>query len=365
MLNKLIQQKMVKVLDMVQYCEDTREIAAENAQAIQKLKGFVHEFRALGEGDMNSVIDWENFVNKHARPGWQGKMHFDHLLDNFGFEKEASDILRKTEFEKEGGKKVTFEQHAFRWLSKAFAAYGPKGPLTDVVNLISAMTGQNSNALTSLTDVQIAGKIREFKKKIEDKDLTDLWIPDYFFMDADCDDCLAWALLQHVSQLKGTASEFKVLIQLPGNTEFDPLAQEWSSKQNCEVWRDLDSRNEKALTQCHMGLESRSTLAHALGKNSGVTALWLDGDLLSGEALGEMLMSNSTLEVLALAGGVSQTVISSMERALTLSASSKLQTIQLTSYGNDKIDKHIVQSLLKMQSVLTARGKHIDIKIGN
>merc|ERR1719356_1548878 len=103
-------------------------------------------------------------------------------------------------------------------------------------------------------------------------------------------------------------------------------------KQNCEVWRDLDSRNGPALTHCHLGLWSRKSLAQALGKNGGVTTLWLDGDLLSGEAIREMLMSNSTLEVLALAGNVSQTVISSMERALTESAKSKLQTIHLSSY---------------------------------
>merc|ERR1711920_19099 len=97
---------------------------------------------------IESVSDWETFVNKHAKPGWQAKLHFDHLLDNFGFEKEASDLLRKTEFTKENGEKVSFEQHSFRWLSKAFGAYGPEGSLTDVVNLTFAMTDQDSDDLT-------------------------------------------------------------------------------------------------------------------------------------------------------------------------------------------------------------------------
>jgi len=361
-LSKPIQEKMVKVLDMIRHCQETPDIKRENATATNKLKVFVEEFQALRQDSIKNVKDWEEFVDKHARPGWQAKTHFDHLLDNFGFQKEASDLLRKTEFVKADGETVTFERHAFRWLGKALCAYGPEGAVTDVVNLASAMTGQD---FTVFTDIQVAEKIRELKGKIESKDLSDLWIPNYFFMDAESDDCLCWALLQHVSKLNGTASELKVLIQLPGNPEFDPLAQEWSRKQNCEVWRDLDSRNGPALTQYHMGLKSRSVLAQALGSNGGLTTLWLDGDLLTGEAIGEVLMSNSTFEVLALAGSVSQTVISSMERALTESAKSKLQTIHLTSYETVKSDKLIVQSLLKMQSALTARGKFIDIKIGD
>merc|ERR1719145_498910 len=145
---------------MVKYCQDTPEIAQKNAKAVQKLKDFVEEFQGLGTSIKN-VSDWEAFVNRHAKPGWQAKMHFDHLLDNFGFEKEASDLLRKTIFEKADGEKVTFEQHAFRWLGKALSAYGPEGALTDVVNLTFAMMDQESNGLT---DIQIADSIKEFRR---------------------------------------------------------------------------------------------------------------------------------------------------------------------------------------------------------
>jgi hypothetical protein len=249
-LSKFVQDKAVKVLDMVKYCQDTPEIAQKNAKAVQKLKDFVEEFQVLGTS-IESVSDWETFVNRHAKPGWQAKMHFDHLLDNFGFEKEASDLLRKTIFEKEDGEKVTFEQHAFRWLSKALAAYGPEGALTDVVNLIFAMTGENFDGLA---DMQIADRIRSFKRRIETKDLSGLWIPKYFFMDAETDDCLAWILIHHIWQLKkGATSELKVLIQLPQNPLFDSLANKWSSNLNCEIWRDPDSRNEQALSRYHFG----------------------------------------------------------------------------------------------------------------
>jgi len=171
-------------------------------------------------------------------------MHFDHVLDNFGFEKEASDLIRKTQFEKEDGEKVTFEQHALRWLSKALGAYGPEGALTDVVNLAFAMTEQEFDGLS---DIEIADRIRALREKIESKNLSGLWIPSHLFMDAETDDCLVWILLHYVSQLNGTLSQFKVLIQLPATPEFDPMAQKWSSMCNCEIWRDPDSRNEKAL----------------------------------------------------------------------------------------------------------------------
>lgn len=272
-LSKFVQDKMVKVLDMVAYCEKIPMISAKNADATQKLKGFVEEFQKLGPS-IKQVSDWEAFVNKHAKPGWQGKMHFDHLLSNFGFENEASDLLRQTEFEKEDGEKVTFEQHSFRWLSKALGAYGPEGALTDVVNLTFAMTEQEFDGLT---DSQIADKIREFKRKVEARDLSGLWIPNHFFMDAESDDCLAWALLQHVSQLQGTASEFKVLIQLPPNPELDPLAQKWSSKRNCEVWRDPHSRNANAVTRCHSHMRADAVSGappDGTGAGGGGYAAW-------------------------------------------------------------------------------------------
>jgi len=257
-LSKFVQGKMNKVLDMVHHCQDTPEIAQKNGNAVQKMKHFVDEFQGLGPSSIKSVSEWEAFVNRHAKPGWEKKMHFDLLLENFGFDKEASDLLRKTVFEKSDGEKVTFEQHAFRWLSKALGAYGPEGALTDVVNLAFAMTGQDC---VGLTDIEIADTIRSLRKRVETKKLSGLWIPNYFFMDAETDDCLVWILLQYISHLKGTTKEFKVLVQLPPNPSFDTLAQEWGSKDNCEIWRDPDSRNEQALSRLHMGVSAPGALS--------------------------------------------------------------------------------------------------------
>ncbi|CAK0793558.1 unnamed protein product, partial [Prorocentrum cordatum] len=99
-------------------------------------------------------------------------------------------------------------------------------------------------------------------------------------------------------------------------------------------------------------------LGPALGKNGSVTTLWLDGAELSGEAMGEMLRSNATLEVLALAGGVSSAVVGSMERALAENADSQLQTINLAS------DDGVEQDIANLERTLKERGKNITIKIG-
>merc|ERR1711920_1002737 len=128
-------------------------------------------------------MGWSTFVNRYARSGWERKLHFDHLLDNFGFDKEASDVLRKQEYIYPDGEAVTLESHAFRWLSKAFAAYGVEGCMTDVVNLIFAMMGIIPK---DLDEGQIAAYVDSFREDyLLRKDFSKLWIPNYFVMDAE------------------------------------------------------------------------------------------------------------------------------------------------------------------------------------
>merc|ERR1712203_958660 len=52
-LNKVVQGKMEKVLDMVQHCQKAPGIAGENAGATQKLRKFVEEFQALDQDMIN------------------------------------------------------------------------------------------------------------------------------------------------------------------------------------------------------------------------------------------------------------------------------------------------------------------------
>merc|ERR1712224_737002 len=107
-------------------------------------------------------MGWDKFMLKHVQQGWEAKLHFDHILSNFGFTTEETNDIREKKFTKPDGEEVTFEQHAFRWLSKAFSAYGPPGALTDVVNVIFAMTDEKDTS--KLTDIEIAKKISEFGK---------------------------------------------------------------------------------------------------------------------------------------------------------------------------------------------------------
>jgi len=245
-LSKLVQEKMVKVRDLVKHCEDTPSISAGSARATENLLAFVQEFEKLDESSIKDIHDWERFVGRFVlSTEWQSKLHFDHLLGLFGFEREVADVLRKTSFTNAKGEVETFEQHALRWLGKALAAYGPPGALTDVVNLVFAMTGDSWDGLS---DVEIAQKIKAFSEKvIVASDTSGVWVPTHCFHDGEIDDCLAWVLLEHI----WGGQDRKVLIQLPEDPDFDALAKEWARLPGCEVWRDPDSRNAVALRDAH------------------------------------------------------------------------------------------------------------------
>lgn len=246
-LSKLVQEKMFKVHDLIRHCDDTPDIAASSAAAVEKLRAFVEEFETLTESDIKDVYDWEGFVGRHVvAPGWQSKLHFDHLLGNFGFEKQVAETLRNTNFTNAKGEVDTFEQHALRWLGKAMAAYGPRGCLVDVVNLVFAMTG---DTWEGLSDTEIAQKIEAFGARVvAARDTSGMWVPTHLFHDGETDDCLTWAVLEHV----WNGQEHSVLIQLPEDADFDPLAETWASLPGCQVWRDPDSANMQALRDTHL-----------------------------------------------------------------------------------------------------------------
>ena len=241
-LSSVVQQKMSKVHDLIQHCRRTKEIVERNKNAIDYLEAFVNDFKVLEQTSINNLEEWEAFIGSHVPCGWEANLHFDNILGNFGFDKTSSDTLQKTIFKKPDGEETTFEQHSFRWLSKAFSGYGLAGALSDVVNLVFAMTG---DPYVGLSDIDIACKIDAFNEKIMANDYGHFWIPTHFFMDAEVDDCLVWVLLERVRE--ATNSEFNVLVQLPAEREFDKVADIWKSVPNCEVWRDLNSRNSDAL----------------------------------------------------------------------------------------------------------------------
>jgi len=244
-LNKIVQGKMEKVLDLVNVARSLEDIAQRNGAAIDKLESFAKDLQDLKPSDITDVSAWSTFVNKYASNGWAQKLHFDHLLDNFGFDKLASDVLRQSKYTYPDGEQMTFENHAFRWLSKALAAYGVEGCLTDVVNLVFAMMGIE----TKETDEgKVAAHLDHFRDNVlAKKDFSKLWVPSYFVMDAEVDDSLAWVILKYVHGARGTT--LQTFVQLPIEEEIDQIAATLKKMDHVYVFRDPEAKNQKAVMQ--------------------------------------------------------------------------------------------------------------------
>mmetsp|Transcript_88748 Transcript_88748/g.162684 ORF Transcript_88748/g.162684 Transcript_88748/m.162684 type:complete len:446 (+) Transcript_88748:136-1473(+) len=239
-LNSFIQGKMTKVHDMIREARKRDDCTGANATAIDKLEEFTKAFQALKTSDMTCLEDWTRFVETYVAKGWEHRLHFDHLMQNFGYEEKSAKELQQTKIIASDGKEVTLETHGFRWLSKAFAAYGPKGCLTDVVNLIFAM-GKYIPTETLSDEKQITEFIRDFHGNLNSSAFDKFWVPTHFVHDAEADDMLCWLLLEHVHKRMGTTME--VLVQLPSDESMDRLAEVFEKNERCTVCRDPDSRN--------------------------------------------------------------------------------------------------------------------------
>jgi hypothetical protein len=196
---------------------------------------------------MTDLSVWSTFVHRYAKNGWERKLHFDHLLDNFGFDTEASDAIRMQKHILPDGAAVSMDGHALRWLSKAFAAYGVEGCLTDVVNLIFAMM---DIVPKGLDEGAIASYVDQFRDKyMLTKDFSTLWVPSYFVMDAESDDSLAWMILEYVHEVRGT--KLKTFVQLPADEYFDEAAAKLESLPvgGVYVYRDPAAQNGNAVKQ--------------------------------------------------------------------------------------------------------------------
>jgi len=244
-MDRVVQSKMPKVLDLVQAARSLEDIAQRNGAAIDKLESFVTDLHALNPSEITDANLWSTFVNRYASNGWAQKLHFDHLLDNFGFDKEASDVLRKKEHTTADGETVTLEHHAFRWLSKAFVAYRVEGCMTDVVNLIFAMMGIIPK---DLDEGKVAAYIDQFRESyLVKKDFSKLWVPSYFVMDAEIDDTLTWVILEYVHAARGT--KLKTFIQLPTDESLNEAAAKFEKLSDVHVFRDPEAKNQKAVMQ--------------------------------------------------------------------------------------------------------------------
>ena len=152
--------------------------------------------------------------------GWESRLHFDHVLQNFGFDDDAAKRLRgtkHTETDPKSGEETTqdLETFSFRWLGKAFSGYSVKGCLTDVVNLLFAMAElyDDGKDPKELAESEIARKLTEVVTKVNKGDFSGLWVPTHIVHDSESDDLLCWLLLEHIHKKLG--SDLQVLVQFP------------------------------------------------------------------------------------------------------------------------------------------------------
>jgi hypothetical protein len=255
-MDTFVQKKMKKVLDMVDVASKRPDCSSgKNQEAVEKLRAFATEFKDLKGGvDIKSPEDFMAWVEKHCPPGWEDRLHFDHLLPaNFGFEEQTANELRQTAFEFEDNgemKSEKLENHSLRWLGKAFKGWAPVGCLTDCINLIYAMTSHipPENADENV----VVAAVEQFKQKIDAHEYSSLWIPTHYVHDAEVDDALSWLLLEYLHRLQ--SSKLYVLVQLPengGEYTFDPLEVKTNNLPagRYRVFRDQESGNGKAVTQ--------------------------------------------------------------------------------------------------------------------
>jgi len=234
-LDRLAKDKMTTVLDLVAAARQHPdcEIPA-NGQAVAKVEDFVRALDGLGDRDIQSMNEWQEFVNAYALHGWQDKLHVDDLLaGTFGFDEGLARELRPR------------HRKALQWLSKALTAYGPKGCLTDVVNLVCAMMCVGHGG--EVKEATIIETINAFGEKLTRDDLTGLWVPTHLAHDMASDDLLCWLLLEHLHSWLGT--RLRTLVQLPpaGDPGIDHLATRITRIPacDCKVFRDPDSSNSK------------------------------------------------------------------------------------------------------------------------
>mmetsp|Transcript_5907 Transcript_5907/g.15843 ORF Transcript_5907/g.15843 Transcript_5907/m.15843 type:complete len:237 (+) Transcript_5907:2-712(+) len=230
---------------MIKAAREEPDLAESQGAALDKLERFAKDFEALSPESVPDLAAWDAFLARHVEQGWEQKLHFDTILSNFGFEEEAAAKLRKMCYVWPDGEKVSFEQHSLRWLSKAFAAYGPPGPVTDIVNLAFGMMSNDTPRTAGTTEGTVVDMVLKLGQKIMSRDFRDLWIPTHFAMDAETDDSLCWLLLEYIHRVRG--SKLNLMIQLPTDPVVDGLATDFAKAGIGKILRDPDSANANAI----------------------------------------------------------------------------------------------------------------------
>ena len=255
-LSGFVQKKVVKVKTLLEVAKARADCASgANAAAVAKLEGFVNAFEKLKPADVPNLAAWRAFIGKHCPAGWEGKLHFDHVLTFcFGFDAATAKALREHKHEtkdpKTGEVEVKkLEEFSVRWLSKGLGAYGPEGCLGDAVNLTLAMLNEGSPKDQS--EGALVAALNQMKAIIAEAaagqpaSLAALWLPTHLQHDGESDDTLAWLLLERVCRVL-RAPQLRVIAQVSTDARLDGVAALLASKGNL-VFRDDDSRNAEAV----------------------------------------------------------------------------------------------------------------------
>ena len=254
-LDTWLQKKVHKITPLV-------SAARETGHDARRLEQFITAFSELDAASIDTPEAWDQFVHQFItiRPGddWRELLHFDHVLSLFGFDVAAAAALRSVTVSEEAageqrgtGNQQTLEQTSLRWLSKFLCAYGPKGCFGDVVNLAFAVLSVASEGHTEASTCDVLKRFGMLLRRASYEGRTafdGLWIPTHLVHDAESDDIMTLAILQYMHEVSGT--ELQVLVQLPSEPTFDPLAEKFTTgpgASNCQVYRDAQSRNGAAI----------------------------------------------------------------------------------------------------------------------
>ena len=255
-LSSFVQKKAVKVQVLVKYARERSDCAVgANKAAVDKLEKFITEFQALTPAAVPDLNTWRAFCDRHCPAGWEGNLHFEHLLPFcFGFEPATAEALRNhkhSEIDAKTGKEEvkSLQEFSLRWLAKALGAYGPEGCLGDAVNLVLAMMYPEEPSDKS--EKALVAALDSMRKRIEMAEAGDewalrtLWVPTHFQHDGESDDTLSWLLAVRVCRLRGD-EPLRVLGQMSADPRIDVVADHLASKGN-SIFRDSESKNAEAV----------------------------------------------------------------------------------------------------------------------
>ncbi len=252
-LSTFVQGKLFKVRDLIAVARSEHPAAD---RATDRLAKFVDELEQLQPEQVPGRDDWAAFVTRcGVEAGWEGRLHFDHLLSNFGYDAKTARALQhaRVEVTDQKGKTETvqLETHALRWLGKALACYQPDGCMADVVNLVFAMVHEAPP--TEYDEATTVATLQQFGSCLASGNFEGLkWIPTHLHIDGELDDSMCWMVMRRIHDVLGEGN-LHILLQLPPTDEhkFDgvahAIAENRATLRRVRVFRDPDSRNAKAV----------------------------------------------------------------------------------------------------------------------